>query len=472
MKDTLIRQLQNSRFINYLTTDTSKNVNWANSISLNILIYIISLPSILIHLVYSKLSNVFDNSYFIKFFKFIGSNLHYVIGVSIIFIFTIPDHLWSNLYAVILIALITTLFYFKKGLSENPKLELEKLDYSLIIFFLTLFIAGIGSVFPRESFNQLVFYIATFVFIAVIILEVNSEKKLFDLAKFIAVTAILTSIYGLYQWRIVGIEVNPSLTDLTINQNLGARVFSSFGNPNVYGEFLVLSIPFFFPLFLKTKNVVYKILIVLSSLPVLLMLFKTGSRSAWVAFAVCIFIFVFLWNKKYIPVLIVLGLAAIPFLPSSIYNRLMTIFNPNDTSLKYRQMIMGPALVMLRDYWITGVGLGSKTVSLIYQRYKSFGLTTVAHTHNLFIQLWLEAGILSILSFIMFMFRLAKNSYIKINKFKNSKQSLIISASLASTLGILVMGLADYVWFYNRIFLMFWINISMVLCALNLKQGR
>ncbi|TJX67610.1 hypothetical protein E8P77_04790 [Soehngenia saccharolytica] len=472
MKDTLIRQLQNSRFINYLTTDTSKNVNWANSISLNILIYIISLPSILIHLVYSKLSNVFDNSYFIKFFKFIGSNLHYVIGVSIIFIFTIPDHLWSNLYAVILIALITTLFYFKKGLSENPKLELEKLDYSLIIFFLTLFIAGIGSVFPRESFNQLVFYIATFVFIAVIILEVNSEKKLFDLAKFIAVTAILTSIYGLYQWRIVGIEVNPSLTDLTINQNLGARVFSSFGNPNVYGEFLVLSIPFFFPLFLKTKNVVYKILIVLSSLPVLLMLFKTGSRSAWVAFAVCIFIFVFLWNKKYIPVLIVLGLAAIPFLPSSIYNRLMTIFNPNDTSLKYRQMIMGPALVMLRDYWITGVGLGSKTVSLIYQRYKSFGLTTVAHTHNLFIQLWLEAGILSILSFIMFMFRLAKNSYIKINKFKNSKQSLIISASLASTLGILVMGLADYVWFYNRIFLMFWINISMVLCALNLKQGQ
>lgn len=472
MKDTLIRQLQNSRFINYLTTDTSKNVNWANSISLNILIYIISLPSILIHLVYSKLSNVFDNSYFIKFFKFIGSNLHYVIGVSIIFIFTIPDHLWSNLYAVILIALITTLFYFKKGLSENPKLELEKLDYSLIIFFLTLFIAGIGSVFPRESFNQLVFYIATFVFIAVIILEVNSEKKLFDLAKFIAVTAILTSIYGLYQWRIVGIEVNPSLTDLTINQNLGARVFSSFGNPNVYGEFLVLSIPFFFPLFLKTKNVVYKILIVLSSLPVLLMLFKTGSRSAWVAFAVCIFIFVFLWNKKYIPILIVLGLAAIPFLPSSIYNRLMTIFNPNDTSLKYRQMIMGPALVMLRDYWITGVGLGSKTVSLIYQRYKSFGLTTVAHTHNLFIQLWLEAGILSILSFIMFMFRLAKNSYIKINKFKNSKQSLIISASLASTLGILVMGLADYVWFYNRIFLMFWINISMVLCALNLKQGQ
>lgn len=472
MKDTLKRQLQNSRFINYLTTDTSKNVNWANSISLNILIYIISLPSILIHLVYSKLSNVFDNSYFIKFFKFIGSNLHYVIGVSIIFIFTIPDHLWSNLYAVILIALITTLFYLKKGLSENPKLELEKLDYPLTIFFLTLFIAGIGSVFPRESFNQLVFYIATFVFIAVIILEVNSEKKLFDLAKFIAVTAILTSIYGLYQWRIVGIEVNPSLTDLTINQNLGARVFSSFGNPNVYGEFLVLSIPFFFPLFLKTKNVVYKILIVLSSLPVLLMLFKTGSRSAWVAFAVCIFIFVFLWNKKYIPILIVLGLAAIPFLPSSIYNRLMTIFNPNDTSLKYRQMIMGPALVMLRDYWITGVGLGSKTVSLIYQRYKSFGLTTVAHTHNLFVQLWLEAGILSILSFIMFMFRLAKNSYIKINKFKNSKQSLIISASLASTLGILVMGLADYVWFYNRIFLMFWINISMVLCALNLKQGQ
>lgn len=472
MKRTLKNLLQNSRFINFLTSDTSTNKNWSDSISLNLLIYIISLPSIFINLVYSKLSNLFDNSYFINFFKFIGSNLHYLIGMSLIFIFIIPDHIWSNLYAVILIALIAILYYLNKGLSKNPKLELEKLDYSLVIFFTTLFIAGLTSVFLKESLNQLIFYMATFVLISIIILEIDSEKKLYDLTKFIVLSAVLTSIYGLYQWKIVGIAVNPSLTDLTINQNLGARVFSSFGNPNVYGEFLVLSIPFFFPIILKTKKMVYKVILAISSLPVLLMLFKTGSRSAWVAFAVCIFIFVFLWNKKYIPVLIVLGLAAIPFLPSSIYNRLMTIFNPNDTSLKYRQMIMGPALVMLRDYWVTGVGLGSKTVALIYQRYKSFGLTTVAHTHNLFIQLWLEAGILSILSFIIFMFRLAKNSYIRVNKFKNSKLSLIISAALASTLGILVMGLADYVWFYNRIFLMFWINISIVLCALNLKQGQ
>ncbi|TFZ40378.1 hypothetical protein E4100_04730 [Soehngenia longivitae] len=471
MKRTFKNQLQNSRFINFLTTDTSKNKNWNDSISLNILIYIVSLPSIIINLMYSKFHNLFDSSYFIKFFKFIGSNLHYCIGLSIIFISIIPDHIWSNLYGVVLIMLITILYYLNKGLSENPKLELKKLDYSLVIFFATLFIAGLTSVFLRESLNQLIFYIATFVFITIIILEVDSEKKLYDLIKFIVLSAVLTSIYGLYQWQIVGIAVNPSLTDLTINQNLGARVFSSFGNPNVYGEFLVLSIPFFFPLIFKANNMMQKVILTISSLPVLLMLFKTGSRSAWVAFAVCIFIFVFLWNKKYIPVLIILGLLAIPFLPSSIYNRLMTIFNPNDTSLKYRQMIMGPALVMLRDYWITGVGLGSKTVALIYQRYKSFGLTTVAHTHNLFIQLWLEAGILSILSFIMFMFRLAKNSYVKVSKFSNSKQSLIISAALASTLGILVMGLADYVWFYNRIFLMFWINISIVLSALNLKQG-
>jgi len=471
MKRTFKNQLQNSRFINFLTTDTTKNKNWDDSILLNILIYIVSFPSIIINLMYSKLKNLFDSSYFINFFKFIGSNLHYCIGLSIIFIFIIPDHIWSNLYAVVLIILITILYYLNKGLSENPKLELKKLDYSLVIFFATLFIAGLTSVFLRESLNQLIFYIATFVFITIIILEVDSEKKLYDLTKFIVLSAVLTSIYGLYQWQIVGIAVNPSLTDLTINQNLGARVFSSFGNPNVYGEFLVLSIPFFFPLIFKANNMMQKVILTISSLPVLLMLFKTGSRSAWVAFAVCIFIFVFLWNKKYIPVLIILGLLAVPFLPSSIYNRLMTIFNPNDTSLKYRQMIMGPALVMLRDYWITGVGLGSKTVALIYQRYKSFGLTTVAHTHNLFIQLWLEAGILSILSFIMFIFRLAKNSYVKVNKFSNSKQSLIISAALASTLGILVMGLADYVWFYNRIFLMFWINISIVLSALNLKQG-
>jgi len=472
MKDFLANQFENSKLLYYLKTNTATNTNWLKSFTFYILVFVFSLPSILINFLYRKFNKLFETSLFIRYFKLIGIHLNFLIGLCIVLIFNIPDHLWSNLYGVFMIIMITAFFYLKKGLSDNPKLELEKIDYSLVIFFSTLFIAGLTSLFPQESLNQLIFYFFTFVLVAVISMEMDSIDKIINLTKFIAVSAFLTSIYGLYQWQIVGIEVNPSLTDLSINQGLGARVFSSFGNPNVYGEFLVLSIPFFFPLILKSKKMAHKIIYAVSLIPILLMLFKTGSRSSWIAFAVCIFIFVFLWNKKYIPILIVLGLMAIPFLPSSILNRLMTIFNPNDSSLQYRQMIMGPALIMLRDYWVTGVGLGSKTVSLIYQRYKGFGLTTVAHTHNLFIQLWLEAGVFSIVSFVFLIFRLAKNSYLQIKKSVGTEQSLIVAAALSSVLGILVMGFADYIWFYNRIFLMFWLNISIIISLLNIKQGN
>ncbi|MDG2861038.1 hypothetical protein P7M27_25650, partial [Vibrio parahaemolyticus] len=99
-------------------------------------------------------------------------------------------------------------------------------------------------------------------------------------------------------------------------------------------------------------------------------------------------------------------------------------------------------------------------------------LTTVAHTHNLFIQLWLEAGVFSIVSFVFLIFRLAKNSYLQIKKSVGTEQSLIVAAALSSVLGILVMGFADYIWFYNRIFLMFWLNISIIISLLNIKQGN
>jgi len=280
----------------------------------------------------------------------------------------------------------------------------------------------------------------------------------------------LTAIYGIYQWKVVGIEVNPSLTDLTINQGVGGRVYSTMGNPNVYGELLVLTLPFFGSIILNENSFFKKIFWIILSLPILLVLLKTSSRSAWIAFAIAVFIFIFLWNKKYTPYLILLGVVALPFLPSSIYKRILTVFNPNDTSLKYRKQILGPAFAMLRDYWLTGVGLGSRIVNIIYQRYKSFGLTTVAHTHNLYVQLWLEAGICAIVSFMLTIFRLIRNTFVAIKEKNNPSINNILIASLSGILGLCVMGFADHIWFYNRLLFMFWINISIILASLKLSK--
>ncbi|MBC8586929.1 O-antigen ligase family protein [Tissierellaceae bacterium BX21] len=464
------QMINNSKFISYLKgPDIFQNL-WVNSFVFRILNTIVNLPIKFLRKIYYKWNNIFSSSFFLRILDYLCENFHHILGLFLIINMIIPDHRWYNKYGVILTLLIFIMFLFKATIKKDINIDLSQIDYMAVIFFLTIFISAISSLFPKDSLNYLIYYFITFLSVIIIVCSINSYEELDALVKFMMLGVFLTAIYGIYQWKVVGIEVNPSLTDLTINQGVGGRVYSTMGNPNVYGELLVLTLPFFGSIILNENSFFKKIFWIILSLPILLVLLKTSSRSAWIAFAIAVFIFIFLWNKKYTPYLILLGVVALPFLPSSIYKRILTVFNPNDTSLKYRKQILGPAFAMLRDYWLTGVGLGSRIVNIIYQRYKSFGLTTVAHTHNLYVQLWLEAGICAIVSFMLTIFRLIRNTFVAIKEKNNPSINNILIASLSGILGLCVMGFADHIWFYNRLLFMFWINISIILASLKLSK--
>jgi O-antigen ligase len=150
----------------------------------------------------------------------------------------------------------------------------------------------------------------------------------------------------------------------------------------------------------------------------------------------------------------------------------MTIFNGKDTSIEYRGKILSSAIPMLKDYWTTGVGLGPGVVSTIFQRYKTFGLTKVAHTHILYLQLWLEAGFTALLTFLLVIFRMIRNAFEAMIKKKNPEAGNIMFAALAGIAGLLTMGLADHVFFFPRIMFLFWINISLILTSVKITGQK
>ncbi len=472
MKKTLEAVFNNSRIISSFKGPDHLNELWTKSFIYRILDAFINTPINWLSKGYFKYESTFKSSFLMKLLKLITNNLNIILGLFLIVNIIIPDHKWYNAYGVILSLMLFVLFIFKVIMSNGDKVDLKDIDFSLIIFFISIFIAAVTSLFPRDSINYLAYYFITFLTIIVIVSSINSYDDLYKMIKLLLIGVFLTALYGAYQWLVVGIQVNPSLTDLTINQGMGGRVYSTMGNPNVYGELLVLTIPFFGTIIFNEKSLIKKAFWLILLMPIMVILLKTGSRSAWVAFAVAMFIFVFFWNRKLVPFLILLGVLAIPFLPNAIFKRIMTIFNSNDTSLKYRQMILGPAFAMLKDYWLTGVGLGNRVFATIYQRYKSFGLTTVAHTHNLYVQLWLEAGLAAVTSLIVLVFRLLREVFRAVRKKKNPKINNILIASLSGVLGLCVMGLADHIWFYNRILFMFWINIAIVLASLKLIRNQ
>src|SRR5471030_2019198 len=65
----------------------------------------------------------------------------------------------------------------------------------------------------------------------------------------------------------------------------GPRVFSTYGNPNFYGDFLVIILPILLTQFLKTRR--WTLVPLMAML--LLNLISTGTKGAWLGFAlVCV----------------------------------------------------------------------------------------------------------------------------------------------------------------------------------------
>jgi putative inorganic carbon (HCO3(-)) transporter len=472
MANFLSNAINNSKLLNYFVRPDYSRNTWNSSFFFRVLNFLFNAPCSLLKRLFAKWKQAFDVSVFIKALKYIAEKMHIAVGLYLAVTMLIPHHLWYNEYSVYLTLLLIAVFLLKTMMSRESSFNLAAVDYSAVLFFLSVFMAGITSVFLSESLNFIIYYLICFLALVITVSSINSADQLDTLIRIISACAFLTSVYGIYQWKVVGIPVNPSETDLTLSQDLGGRVFSTIGNANVYGEFLVLAIPFFIALIINEKTWLRKILWAILLSPVILVLFKTGSRAAWGACAVSVFIFLLFRNKRLIPVFMIIGLVALPFLPAPIYNRILTIFNPNDSSIEYRKKIFAAAVSVLKDYWVTGIGLGNNAVNLIFNRYKPPDLSTVAHTHFFLIQLWLETGLFGVLSFLAMLVRMFKNTFAAVRDKRNGGLNNIMAASLSAISGLFVIGFVDHVWFFKRILLFFWIVAAILFAALNLARKR
>lgn len=469
MKEFIKNTIDSSLVISYFRGQDKSQQSWAESRVLRIIHLIVNFPGKLLKSAYKKWENVFESSIAFRLLAYLASNMHIVIGLALVLLMAVPHHIWRNGYSVVLAVGLAALLLIRLMKNRESVIETPAIDYSIWLFFVSLLVAAATSLFPVDSLKYLVHYIVAFVFIAVIVSAIDSARDLNMLIRLIAFGTFLTALYGIYQWKVTGIAVDPSTTDLTLNPDLGGRVYSTMGNANVYGELLVLTIPFFAAVILNEKNLLKKAAWLAMLAPVLLVLFKTGSRGAWVSLAGAAVVFVFCWNIKFIPVIIVAGLIALQLLPAPIYNRIMTIFS-GDKSTDYRGMILTSAKPMLKDYWLTGVGLGPGVVSTIFERYKIFGLTKAAHTHVLYLQLWLEAGLAGILTFLLMIFRMVRSVFEAIINRKDPAANNVMFAAISGITGLLAMGLADHVWFFQRIMLLFWVNIAIILTVVKVTN--
>ena len=177
-------------------------------------------------------------------------------------------------------------------------------------------------------------------------------------------------------------------------------------------------------------------------------------------------VMVFLWKPKLIPVFAVLCVLCIPLLPTTIWNRILTIANPADSSTSSRIPLYQAALEVIKKSPISGAGLGTAATQAYIKEYNLYhGEAPFVHAHNFYLEVWIEAGLLGVVGFVGSMLWNIKRSAHTVRHCTDSAARTITCAAAAALCGSMVCGLADYLWNYPRVMCIFWFVFAVALAG-------
>lgn len=382
-----------------------------------------------------------------------------LVSMFFLLIMCVPDQRWKNIYFLGFVATLFLLFLTKLPKESERLPYFQGMDEFFIVFHFWFLISTVTSVFPMESLKYLIAAMMLFFMSLLMLNLIDTVEEISGTVFGIACTVLAVSLIGIYQLKTGQVSVNTSYTDVSVFQGLGARMSATFGNPNLFGEFLIMGIPFVLAAVLISSGT-KRYLFASFLLPVMYALLKTGSRSAWLSFAVAVFFFCLLWKPKSVLWLMTAGLFVFYFMPDQFFFRIMSVFNRQDTSIATRKYIYASTINMIKNYPF-GVGLGSGVYEAILENYKD-RFSTAAHSHNLYLQILVEQGIFGFLAFSVMMIRLTFLSLVHIFKSQEEKLKVILIAAFSSIIAIMVMGLAEHIWFYFRIQFFLWFNFTLL----------
>lgn len=327
------------------------------------------------------------------------------------------------------------------------------------------------------------------------------------------IAASAVALYGVYQYFTGSIADAGAWLDSSMFTDISGRVVSTLENPNMLAEYLILLFPLAAAQLLRHGGSVRKICAFFACASIGACIILTWSRGAWLGLLFAGLVFLLIWSRRTI-YLILVGAASVPLwpliLPDSIVSRFTSIGNIADTSTSYRVNIWHGAVRMLGDYWYSGIGIGEAAWSTVYPRYSLAAIETAPHAHNLYLQVWVEMGIVGLALLLIFLFLLvqyactyfrelshmsgadrlslfaaplkaearAQEGTVLRRRCEDSRETLReitsvrleTAAPLCGILATLVQGFTDYTWYNYRVYLMFWLCAG--LCAAFVRCGH
>ena len=315
----------------------------------------------------------------------------------------------------IVIGLAYLIYDYKNTKDEIKSLFKDKHFKILSIFILSFIILGTISItysFSKKAAISEVLRFLEYVIIFYLIMIIADKDFVRRGFTVIYCTMIFAAIFGIFQFAFDF----SSFYSPSVPLHRG-RVYSTFVNPNYWGAAVNMII--FYPIIESIEDEDRKLNISIALL-FLVNLVLTFTRGSWMGFVVGIIVLSIVKYRKMLFVIPAGALAA--YAMPITRNRFLSIFNFSADTNRERLTLWKTGYTMFKANKVRGWGLGNYQVyyKSFVDSYHELRLTNenLTSTHNSYIKIMAELGILGIVSFLGVYLSLAHLTYVV---YKNSK---------------------------------------------------
>lgn len=346
------------------------------------------------------------------------------------------------------------------------KLLLKRTPFDEIIALLVILSAASISASPDRAFSFYNYYHLMGRYILIYYLLINNLNSLPQVQRLVwsvMVSALLVTFYGFYQY-VHGVDISTfQWVDGEQFPDLKVRIFSTLQNPNLLAGFLVVVMSLAVGQGLYADSVGNKLLLFALVVVLGICLVLTYSRGAWLSIVVVAAFCGRFYNRKVLWLFLIIPLVAF-FCHDAVMERLISIFNPTDTSSTLRIALWESTIAMILDKPVLGIGWGAYW--LVYPDYDFFlnnPAARIVHAHNMYLHIAAEIGIPGLLAFLAVIYGHTKKAVDILSHTNNRRIAGLMLGIVAAVLGLAVNGFTDYIMFNIQMSMLFWVLNAVII---------
>ncbi len=372
----------------------------------------------------------------------------------------------STGYIALLSAYVTVCWLLKLARGKRV-FSMNPLDVAVLAFMGVIFLGGLISVSPDDSMREaaVCLILMTGYFLTVNLIRTSEwfERCIRALVFSLSVTVLFAAA----EFVLLKLPGFPS----GAIPRLPSGMLSPIADPVGFADLLILAVPFLSVFLITARKGDTGFGLTILTLLSLLCLLLTRSRGGWVAALIGGMLFLLLYSKKAVSLLLVLLLLlpVIPvFFPSSAAERLGQALALSDSGLAFRTAIADGTDKLLSECLIGGIGVGDTVFRRVFPLFAPHIAEEAAHTYNLYTRITVSLGITGLIVFALFFLVFLRHfaSCYAAGRKDERRLRLSAAAGFSGIAALLAHGLVDYVWYNNRIFLLFWLVVGLTSAAI------